>query len=414
MTSNYYHLTKQDRIAIKHSLDRRISCRKIAKELSRSPSTISAEVFRNRTISVGKNKNQLIKELPERTCLRLEKWPFVCNGCKYKKGCRNHFKAEYNPKLAQAYADERLVESRVGINRTPEEMERISIILKNDLSRGLSPAQIAEGRKNEFSACPSTIYKWISSGLGNISSLDCRRKVRYKKRNKKKMIKSRTPDSTRSYKAFLNLPQDQQDQAVEMDTVIGKRSDSQCLLTLYFRPSKTQIVLLIKDKTANSVCEAFDSLEQGLGKETFKALFSNILTDNGTEFSDPENLEKSLDGGKRCNIFYCDPRQSQQKGACEKNHVEIRKILPKGMGISFDDLTALDAVYIMNQINSQSRGSLAGKCSYEFFKFAHSEDAELLMDLLSLDVLEYENLNLTLKGLNVDRAARNLKPLGNS
>ena len=89
-------------------------------------------------------------------------------------------------------------------------------------------------------------------------------------------------------------------------------------------------------------------------------------------------------------------------------------MLPKGMGISFDDLTALDAVYIMNQINTQSRGSLASKCSYEFFKFAHSEDAELLMDLLSLDVLEYENFNLTLRGLNLDRAARNLKPLGNS
>lgn len=298
MMSKYCHLTKQDRISIKHSLDRRVSCRKIAEDLDRSPSTISAEVLRNRTISVGNDKGLLVKDVPEKSCLRLEKWPFVCNGCKYIRGCRNHFKAEYNPRLAQAYSDERLVESRVGINRTPEEMERISIILRNDLSRGLSPAQIAEGRKSEFSACPSTIYNWISSGIGDMSSLDCRRKVKYKKRKKnQKKYKPRALDSTRSYEAFLNLPQDQQDQAVEMDTVIGKRSDSQCLLTLYFRPSKTQIVLLIKDKTASSVCEAFDSLEQGLGKETFKALFSIILTDNGTEFSDPENLEKSLDGG---------------------------------------------------------------------------------------------------------------------
>ena len=140
---------------------------------------------------------------------------------------------------------------------------------------------MTEGIKSKFSAYNSTTYNWISNTLDGMSSLDRRRKVKYKKskRNQKK-DKPRTLDSTRSYEAFLNLPQDQQDQAVEMDTVIGKPPDSQCLLTLYFRPSKTQIVLLKRDKTASSVCEAFDSLEQGLGKETFKALFSIILTDN--------------------------------------------------------------------------------------------------------------------------------------
>ena len=39
----------------------------------------------------------------------------------------------------------------------------------------------------------------------------------------------------------------------------------------------------------------------------------------------------------RC--YYCDVRQSQQKGRLRGNHVEVRKILPKGRGVSFDRLT---------------------------------------------------------------------------
>lgn len=55
-------------------------------------------------------------------------------------------------------------------------------------------------------------------------------------------------------------------------------------------------------------------------------------------------------------LFYCDPRQSQQKGACEKNHVEIRKLLPKGAGVRFDRLTAADCALLMSQVNSEPRG----------------------------------------------------------
>ena len=82
-----------------------------------------------------------------------------------------------------------------------------------------------------------------------------------------------------------------------------------------------------------------------------------MLTDNGSEFADEGAIAALLgerDGETR--LFYCDPRQSQQKGACEKNHVEIRKLLPKGAGIRFDRLTAADCALLMSQVNSEPRG----------------------------------------------------------
>ena len=79
-----------------------------------------------------------------------------------------------------------------------------------------------------------------------------------------------------------------------------------------------------------------------------------ILTDNGTEFSDTCSLEKSALPGvvSRCNVYYCDVRASQQKGGCERNHVELRKLLPKRKGISFDKLTKADCAVVTSQLNS--------------------------------------------------------------
>ena len=57
--------------------------------------------------------------------------------------------------------------------------------------------------------------------------------------------------------------------------------------------------------------------------------------------------------------FYCDPMRSDQKGACEKNHVEIRKLVPKGRGYRLDRLEREDAALLMSQINSTPRGALA-------------------------------------------------------
>ena len=144
---------------------------------------------------------------------------------------------------------------------------------------------------------------------------------------------------------------------VEMDTVIGKFEDKKCILTLYFRNSKLMLMFLIDKYITTSVSNIFNNLRKKLGEEKFKELFEIILTDNGWEFSKPEEIEfNSKTNEKTINIFYTEPYSSWQKGRIERNHEFIRYIIPKG--ISFDNLTNKNIIDMMNNINNVARKSL--------------------------------------------------------
>jgi transposase len=124
-----------------------------------------------------------------------------------------------------------------------------------------------------------------------------------------------------------------------------------------------QLIFRLKEHTSKCVTDLFDSLEKKLGKELFAMCFPLILTDNGHEFSNIDGMEKSIYGGKRTNIFFCEPNRSDQKGQCENNHKLIRTILPKGT--SFSRLTNKDTLLVTNHINSYVRKSLFGKSPFE-------------------------------------------------
>lgn len=137
-----------------------------------------------------------------------------------------------------------------------------------------------------------------------------------------------------------------------------------------------------------------------------------MLTDNGSEFADEDAIAALLgerDGETR--LFYCDPRQSQQKGACEKNHVEIRKLLPKGAGVRFDRLTAADCALLMSQMNSEPRGALGFLTPARVLRMALGEDASALMDAFGVEELAPGGLDLTPGCIDRARAARGEGPL---
>lgn len=140
-----------------------------------------------------------------------------------------------------------------------------------------------------------------------------------------------------------------------MDTVIGKEGSQKVLLTIIHVESKLMIIRLLSDKTANAVVNEFNNLQTIMGIRAFKKAFKVILTDNGTEFSKPDNLEKDNNLKRRSRIFYCEPNRSDQKGCIEKNHEYIRYILPKGT--SFDSLVQNDIDLIASHINSVRRES---------------------------------------------------------
>ena len=62
--------------------------------------------------------------------------------------------------------------------------------------------------------------------------------------------------------AFMGLPDEDRAAACEMDTVVGLKTDRQCLLTLYPRPFKLQLTLPMPEKTTEAVRERLDSLQK--------------------------------------------------------------------------------------------------------------------------------------------------------
>lgn len=70
----YRRLDRSERAAIERGLDKRKSCRQIARELRRSPSTVADEVARNRTVCRGPNKGGRAAEAPDDACPKLLSW----------------------------------------------------------------------------------------------------------------------------------------------------------------------------------------------------------------------------------------------------------------------------------------------------------------------------------------------------
>lgn len=351
-------------------------------------------------------------EVPQGTCAHLERWPWTCNGCSsYQRRCGRTHRCEYVAIFAQRIADERLSSARRGINAREADFERMAFSIRPELARGLSPEQICSAHP-ELGLSPSTLYRWVSRGYFGMSNMDLRRKVGYKRRAVR-CERAPTPHGPeRSYAAFCALDAGLRERACEMDTVIGRARDAKCLLTLYLRPCKAQLALLLERKGACEAACALDGLERAIGTRIFSRLLGTVLTDNGPEFSDAGAIERSaLGGDARCRVFYCDIRASQQKGACERNHVELRKLLPKGRGISFDELAARDCAVLMSHLNSQPRPSLMGLSPLAMLRAADPEAAEALMDALGIEEVPFERLDMTINAIDADRAERGLAPL---
>ena len=176
-----------------------------------------------------------------------------------------------------------------------------------------------------------------------------------------------------------------------MDSVIG-RVGGKCLLTIHFVETSLMLVFLRDSNTSASVIQIINLLDKVLGNKNFSQLFPVILTDNGSEFSNPRCIENGPDGKgfQRTRIYYCNPSAPYQKAEIEVGHEFIRRILPKGR--SFDELTQADIELMMNHINSYRIKKLNGKSPYEAFSFYYGED---LAERLRCHEVAAKDINLT-------------------
>lgn len=410
---NHMHLTLDNRVFIEKSLDNNLPFKEIAKYICKDPTTVSKEVKKHRTLKPRNdflNFNHCVhrgscslknicnrtvtckkyckscnacntrcSKFEEEQCLTVLRSPYVCNGCCKKANCRLD---KYYYRAVNANRDYKtiLVESRNGINISEVDLKHMDEIITPLILQGQTPYHILQNHP-EIGCTEKTIYNYIASGALSVKNIDLPRKVKYKPRKTyKSEINDRGIFEGRSYKDFLSYMSAYPDtNVVEMDTVVGCEGSRKVFLTLFFRNCKLMLIYLLPDKTTASVKKVFDYLEKEMTTIGFCTTFPVILTDRGTEFSKPDELETGIENVIRTSIYYCDPMASYQKPGIEKNHEYIRYLLPKGS--SFDKLTQQDAYKLSNHINSTARASLNGLTPIKLAQLLLGENAVKMFGL---------------------------------
>jgi IS30 family transposase len=307
-------------------------------------------------------------------CKIREKPPYVCNGC-VKRGTCTMEKALYNAQMAHNEYLEIQRESRAGICADESEVRRIDTIISPLIRKGQSIHHILINHKNEIMHSEKTVYNYVDMSLFSARNIDMPRKVRFRPRKSRhEGVKiDRMCRIGRTYEDYISFKASNPDRhIVEMDTVYGVRG-GKVLLTLEFVAVKYMIIILLESCTGKEVENAFNHLYALLGPELFSSLFRVILTDNGSEFTDPDAIEVDSDGVVRTQLFYCEPYMSQQKGALENCHEMIRRISPKGR--SLDHLTQTEISTMMNHINSYGRKILNDQTPHRMFECMFGSDA---------------------------------------
>lgn len=403
--TKFKHFTLEERVTLETLLKSSLSFKAIAKEMGKDCTTISKEVRNHilikRTGAFTRSFNNCVHRseckhsdlctytgcrlrhcrfcpkcatfCPDYTqyfCPSLSKPPYVCNGCSSLKSCCLQ-KSMYNAVFAQKEYEAHRSESRSGIAITEDEIQRLDKIISPLIQRGQSIHHICTNNRDLIMHSEKSIYTYINQSLFSIRNIDLPRKVVFRPR--KKPINHFKVDRQcrigRTYQDFLEYMKEHPDTPiVEMDSVVGVKG-GKVLLTIHFTDSQLMLAFIRESNTSRSVIDIFETLYLELGPETFLGLFPVILTDNGSEFSNPKAIEFDRQGNRITRIFYCDPSAPYQKGAAENNHTLIRRIVPKGH--SFNSYDQHQIALMMNHINSYGRRKLNDQSPHSAFNFLH-------------------------------------------
>ena len=424
-----HYTTFEERLEIENGLRENLSFGEIAKRLSKDRSTVSREVKKYSVIeksgysSTAYNAcvhrpnctkahvckgdcsrksvkyckscgrcNDFCSQFEEQTCIIRLKPPYVCNGCEERNRCTLE-KTLYSATTAQKMADKNISESRRGVLAAEQELVVLNELVTPLILQGHSVHQIYTNNVDSLMCSEKTLYNYIDNGFFDARNIDLPRKVRYRPRKKKKEFKvdkgCYIGRNYQDYQAFMQRYPEHH--TVQMDSVIGTIG-GKVLLTVHFPDTGFMLAFLRVSNTSQSVIDIFDRLYKTIGRTLFEKLFPVLLTDRGSEFSNPAALERSPDGILRTRVFYCDPNAPFQKGSLEVNHSLIRRVLPKGT--SFDNLEQADIDRMMNHINSYKRKKLGNKSPFEAFEFYYGKT---LFEKLGYEPVPSNNVIITPK-----------------
>lgn len=302
---NYTHLTKEERYQIRAMLSAEYTMRDIARELGRSPSTISREVRRNR-------------------------------------GQRG-----YRPKQAHELAEDRARSCRCRHRITPDQWRTVERLIRLDWS----PQQIAGRTRLEGSVRVS--HEWIYEFIyaDKLLGGDLHTHLRCQKQRRKRYGSGRQRRGQIVDRVGIEQRPAAADERAEIghwevDTIIGKGHRGACL-TAVERVSRYTRVAKLNRRTARATG---DQLRKRL--KPLIEVVHTITGDNGKEFGDHSRISFALE----CDFYFADPYSSWQRGTNENTNGLIRQYLPKDRDLT--TLTGPEVRMIENRLNYRPRKCL--------------------------------------------------------
>ncbi len=306
-----HHLTSAERDKITILQGEGLSIRKIAKELGRSPSTISRELNRAEALY-------------------------------------------YRGKYIGSQTDKKVRENWKKSHQRPNQylqLRWVQDLIKNSLKYGYSPEIISHQLKEKHGIPLSheTLYIYIYSPKRKLWHLLLRRPNGRKPRNPGKFcyrgtgknIPNRVDIDFRMHEANLRSEIGH----FECDSIESKRvkgHTKSCLTVLVDRKSRYTTIRKTASKTAlqttTSIIEALKPLTSNV---------KSITYDNGCEFSLHEKINKTLN----IKSYFCKPYASYEKGTVENINGLIRRFFPKGT--DFDTISEEEIAYVENWINNR-------------------------------------------------------------
>lgn len=341
------------RAKIQSLLEHGLTVSSIAKKLNLCEKTISNEIHRGKV----KTEGYILKDC---SLIKNHKY-IVCNQCPKHEQCQ-HDKIYYDCNSAEEDAYEKRCISHMGTRLTTSEIKVIKSTLEPRLNKSHS-IEVIYNDEPKLSELRSSrqIRRLITNGTIDIPLTKLHQTVQrsnqykfnYSKEDREKIAVYKADHLFSDFKKYINLNKDSIQ--IQLDSVIGCKTDLKKLLTIYFVKEKFQIGRLYNvDNQSNNVYHILAIIIKIISEEiTNKKIV--FLADNGIEFTKIIELEK-LSFGNEIHTFFTHVYCSTDKAECENNHKLVRYVYPKGH--TFDNLTQEEIDSTFSNINSYSRRSI--------------------------------------------------------
>lgn len=346
----FKHITERERYAIETMLKLGKNAREISEELHRSRSTIYAEIKRG---TVRQRKSDLT-----------EADVYLADYAQRDYDGRKHEKGRYL-KVGNDMAFIRYVENKIG----------------NERYSPIATLQALKETDIKTRVCHRTLYRYIHAGLFlNITSSDLPYKVSRKQEKERRKVALKNIKGRSIENRPKRISKRTHYGHWEMDTVYsGKGKSNACLLVLTERMTRQEEIYYMKNRTQFEVINVLDNIERELGLPAFISKYKTITCDNGVEFLNHKDTERSISNPdiNRTMLYYCHPFASCERGSNENANKLIRRWIPKGEDIAdYKDKIP----FIQNWINNYPRKLFQGLSSNQYIqKLQLSERTENLV-----------------------------------